>query len=315
MMTDIYGRTGSVTITTPEWERTFNGGADSAYPGLDFKFEVDYAADVPLPKGRVSILGLAKDTIRSLNVLTNEWEQRQRKHIITVRAGYHPYQGPDTSDEIYSGLILETGLGLPPEQWMDFTLQTNFKDSAVNSINITAKSMESDCTFLRIANQLRELFKCTIDLSLVSARDLRRRCPKFTSEGTLAKIAADLADKAGVGHLLDMARSTPVLRFYSKLDANGKTIVPNTGISHSYDMDSGLIGIPRISGGLFLDFTTFLDPSVKFRDLVTVDSYSQGVTFTDFIVQSVHFSGHLRGNNWHTRIRAMAGPKSKIVRK
>ena len=252
-----------------------------SYPGLDFRFDISYKADLYVDFN-VGILGLSRETINELTVWDVTKSARDARGI-RVYAGY--LDGGES-------LIAEGGIWYamptnPPEMWLNLQCKKFLNHYDVVEKPRVVEGSPSEI-FSEIASELG--MKATFDAKNVEVEGSQ----KFQIEGRRISLPVKFAETYHVitydkgGYLVCKDRN-----FYKDTPRNKKVLDVNKGLLS--------IGNVNIQGATI---TTRLNDEYLMMDWIELQSQLvPSANTSPYVVFEKRHKGHFRGNEWFTELK------------
>lgn len=253
----------------------------------DIKFDVSLSHEAQVREGRVSILGLSRQSMENYLSLSSLNPGQARKKMVRckLQAGYL-----DTGMvDIIDGYAYYATISMPPRIWLDIN---------VSEANVICG----------------EKFQTPIlkekKISGIASTVLRKYGDTFSFVGT----NKDVLEKKSYfpGRLLDercAIRTLNTLGDWSLVkegnvvygyNASPSGVDCNTSLGNpTINEDAGLLGVSGISN-FGCTVTTFLSAKVKGLSRMTLQSSVNKQANGNYLVISKRYRGHYMGNEWHT---------------
>ena len=280
-----YGRVGHVSIE--DKDGTMHDYGDTTVDkNLDFKFKIKRSRGVGRISAHIDILGLSHEQIDSLIYWGPEDRTISRLRKIQVFAGYR-----DSGEVmIYEGYVISARPSPFPENWL---------------------SIESDQ--LQLADAMMN-----VTFSETPIKGILKSIAKFYKKGF--NWDNDIPEKV-IGQYIANKPLDNLLNDIEKLDDNvmirleGGTIYAKfrgtKKIDTTISAENGLMLVEEVSFTSMI-FKMRLEPDIRTNDILKIEStLYPSLSGNTWEVYQVEHIGHLRGNEWETRVITWSTEETK----
>ena len=136
----------------------------------------------------------------------------------------------------------------------------------------------------------------------VSAANTKKKVKGFSVEGCVYDIIGALNNMANIMCYLDHTNTED----RDVIIAIDKDRLPQKNVrTKDLSLKTGMIGLPQLKESVMLDCACLLDPQMNVADIVSITSEMVPAVDGKYLIIDLTHSGHFRGNDWTTKIRAI----------
>jgi len=258
--------------------------------GLDFKFSIERKAGAFQCFADVSVCGLKKDDVLAYTSFTAQWREFNKKKYIAIYAGYAGTGGPKL---LFEGDVYNAVPTMPPDVWMNMKARTGhyLQQTSVSKSILSPMKLEDVCK--NAANWMGKKLLWMVKNADANAKMI----PQFQCKGTLAQLAQQMQDLAPDLICVNVNEKTGCVEIVDidKIDYSAKML--------TIDLDHGLLGVP-VPSPWGVEFDMRLQTDICRFQPIHLESQMMPLLKGNYAVACYTHSGHLRGGDWKTHIKA-----------
>ena len=300
-----YERIGHVELLTEE------STILNILEGVDFRFHAEKNIGGVRDVANVSILGLNNETISFFSTFTDEARSIQRRRRVRIYAGYRD----EGESLIVEGDIIKATPTMPPDNWLNITLQTNsYRNREMLTFGMTP-DLKWNVKTVEYAQQHGYMIREILD-RLVKYAGLRGwRIDHTVKDKTKLDMSLYKRVKSFdcSGFLCDVIKQINFLGDWQVREQDGMLVISDLDPT-SYDVgintaakvlsaDTGLVGIPQYKYPYCL-MTTRITSGIKIFDIVELKCRYNIEANGLYKVYTIKYDGQLRGQPWYATLDA-----------
>lgn len=259
---------------------TANGQA-KRLSDIDIQFSIEKHMGAVMNEANITIYNLTREDIEYLTTFTSQWIAYKQRKRIRIFAGYS-----DTSvGLIFDGDIIEALPTIPP----DIALRCKARSGAYNNSTMISKSVTEP---IYVKDLLKQAGSWT-GLTINDHTTTDRKIGGFYYTGSVTQLIGQLNDIPDIIAYEDDGNLWVVDKKNTDTGLQMRVINKN----------SGMIEMPQ-PDALGIEVKVLLDPAIKLGQQIKVESEMIPACNGVYTVYELKHTGHLRGNEFYTDIKA-----------
>lgn len=264
-------------------------GGDGSIP-LDFKFSVEKKAGAIQCFANVSICGLKKEDILKYTSFMAKWREFNKKKFISIFAGYESAGG---AIEIFKGDVFHATPTRPPDIWLNMQARTGHYEQMV----VASKSILEPLPLPDVCENAVNWMGRKLLWMVQDEQTNKIIIDQFQCSNSMKDIPDQLQELAPDRIIVNEDMNTGTIQIVDK--DNIKTQMQMMLVSK----DTGLLDVPKPSPW-GVEFEMRLCPTIKRFQVIHLESQLMPLLNGEYAVATYTHTGHLRGHEWKTKVKA-----------